>query len=620
MRFRRLVAAFLLVSISGALWAQMTPNAPVKNFRFPRFGENGYTEWVIQGQRGIYDSEEQVRVDEMALRVYSGDERMAKELTLDSPHATLRLKEDRAFSDEAIEIVGANFKISGKGWEWIGETKEIIVQSEVLVEFKQSISGGLTGGNEGGIKATTISSDQLVLQTTEAEYTFEFNGSVSARSGEMDVKSNILIAIADAPEGRREDAAKIESGKLDSIRRILAKEDVVIEQGDRVVRAQEAKFMTREKRVELSGTPQIEVSGAYLSGARVYSRAGEIIIEGSQSEGRAQMILIDTGGLGIQGGAALSNETILLANTIRMQEAGMENQFLFEGQVEVMSGAVMLNAAKMTILAMKVGSAGPADGETSKALKVGEVRRMVAEGGIRIEQEGQIASGERVTFFPAEERAVLSGSPKVTNADAVITGREMELRPGSAIVKGKEDEPVRVLLPEMPDMGYAAFRPNLPGSTQAGTASAIAPAKTVVQSNLLRMTEGLEHTLFRFSGSVEVTATNLKTSCQRLDVIAVEQNISDRGGIGEGFMLNRIEAHDEVIIQQTGRTATADRAFILPAEGKLVLEGTAVVEDERGRVSGHRMVLLQGQRRAIVEGGGPEGERAKITLPALGTN
>jgi len=34
-------------------------------------------------------------------------------------------------------------------------------------------------------------------------------------------------------------------------------------------------------------------------------------------------------------------------------------------------------------------------------------------------------------------------------------------------------------------------------------------------------------------------------------------------------------------------------------------------------VSGHRMTLLQGERRAIVEGGGPDGERARITLPAM---
>ena len=52
-------------------------------------------------------------------------------------------------------------------------------------------------------------------------------------------------------------------------------------------------------------------------------------------------------------------------------------------------------------------------------------------------------------------------------------------------------------------------------------------------------------------------------------------------------------------------------------ESKVVLEGSAVVQDADGRVAGHRITLLQGQRRAIVEGGGPAGARARITLPAI---
>ncbi len=84
----------LLRSIAGllcvcTLQAQMTPSAPVQNFRLPRFGDNGYTQWVLQGGKGIYDSAEQIRIEEMALRVYSGDERMALEMTMDSPEATL---------------------------------------------------------------------------------------------------------------------------------------------------------------------------------------------------------------------------------------------------------------------------------------------------------------------------------------------------------------------------------------------------------------------------------------------------------------------------------------------------------------------------------------------------
>jgi len=600
----------------------MTPNAPVKNFRFPRFGENGYTEWVLQGEKGIYDSEEQIRVEQMALRVYSGDERMAKELTLDSPEATIRLKEDRAFSKKAIKIVGANFTITGTGWEWIGETKEIVVEADTVVTFTQAITGGLSeaSADDGKVRRTVIKSDQLVLQTTEEDYNFEFSGSVRAVSGDMDLQSNILIALADAPGGE-EKAPKLGQGKLDSVREIIAIEEVKILQGGRLVRAGEAKFLTREGRATLTGSPQIEVAGAFLTGAVVRSQAGEIVIEGSPTEGRAQMILTETGGLGLQGVSALSEQTIVLANQITMQEVESENRFLFEERVEVMSGAVQLNAAKMTIFADQAKEAEPT--ETAEGavgdLKVGEVRQLVAEGGVRIEREGQVATGEKVVFYPTEERSELTGQPKVTNGEAVIRGHKMELKPKLAIVTGDGTEKVSVELPEMPDLGYQTFTPTLAKEDEDKKVEEIEPEQTIVRSRLLRMIEEPDRTLFRFTEEVAIAGTNLDATCERLDVIAKERPVASAAkDATERLEVERIEAHDSVVIKQAGRTATASRAFIMPKEGKVVLEDNAVVHDARGRVSGYRMILLQGQRKAIVEGGGGPGqERARITLPAL---
>jgi lipopolysaccharide export system protein LptA len=139
---------------------------------------------------------------------------------------------------------------------------------------------------------------------------------------------------------------------------------------------------------------------------------------------------------------------------------------------------------------------------------------------------------------------------------------------------------------------------------------------TIVTSQLLRMIEEPKQTLFRFTEKVQVTATNLDTTCERLEVITVNQS-GTAPDIKEDLELQRIEAYENVVIKQTGRTATAKKAIFMPKEGKVVLEGSAVVKGEQGRAAGHRMTLFQGQSRAIVEGGGPEGERARVTLPAM---
>lgn len=602
-----------LLCLSESLLGQMTPNAPIQDFRFPRFGDNGYTQWVLQGEQGLYDSEAQIRVEGMALRVYSGDERMALELSLDSPQATLRLQENRAFSKDAIEIVGANFKIIGVGWEWSGETKEIVVKSETVVRFTQGIASAFSDATTGADKQTEIHSERLLLRTTEEAHYFEFTGQVEALSQDMDLKSERLIAEADPPKAREEaTAAPTAPTELDSLRRIFAEDTVTIVQSDKTVRADAAEFFPREERAILSGNTSVTTPGAYLSGQGIRSQSGEIVLTGAEGQGRAQMILSETGGFGLQGASALSAETVVLADTIIMRELPEENRFLFRGAVEVMSGALLMRAEKMTI-ASTPENAAESTAESGE-LRVGDVKSIVAEGNVEIEQSGQLATGEQVTFYPEEQRAVLTGEPRITNGDAVVTGQSMELKPHRAIIRGESADPVMVRLPKLPDMGYDFEGLN---SEKSGTTPEDSePVETVVTSRILRMIEEADHTLFRFTDEVRVEATNLSATSERLDVIAREA-LKPQSDAATPLQLDRIEAHGGVVITQTGRTSTAEKAFILPKEGKVVLEGEAVVDDERGRVSGHRMTLLKGQRRAIVEGGVSGDGRAKITLPAL---
>lgn len=617
MRFSRFLTVPLIFCVTASLYSQMTPIAPIKNFRLPRFGDNGYTQWMLQGEQGIFERDEQVSVKQMAMRIYSGDERMALELSMDSAEGILSLQENLGYSESPITIVGANFKISGIGWEWSGDTKEIIVKQETVAKFTQGIAGAFISIGEteidGDLSKTEIHSDQLVLRTTEEEYYFEFTGSVHAISDQMDLRSETLIALADVPEGREGGGAKLAPSELDSISQIIARDDVTIIQSGKTIKANEAEFFPREQLANLLGAASITMKGAYLSGETIRSQSGEMEVAGNEAAGRAQMILTETGGLGIQGASALTSETIVLANTITMREQPTENHFLFEGSVEVMSGALQMQSARMNIISNKVDQPKTTEAEDLD-LKVGKVKNIVADGGVRIEQDGQVATGEQVTFHPVDERAVLTGDPKVINRKAIVTGIIMELKPNLAIISGEADDPVVVRLPEMPDLGYVAFTPT--SNAAPMPAAQIEREATIVTSQLLRMIEEPKQTLFRFTEEVQVTATNLDTTCERLEVITVNQ-AGTAPDIKEDLELQRIEAYENVVIKQTGRTATAKKAIFMPKEGKVVLEGSAVVKGEQGRAAGHRMTLFQGQSRAIVEGGGPEGERARVTLPAM---
>tara|TARA_B110000196_G_scaffold145389_1_gene125870 strand:- start:1508 stop:3418 length:1911 start_codon:yes stop_codon:yes gene_type:complete len=624
----RSIVALLCVC---TLQAQMTPSAPVQNFRFPHFGENGYTQWVLQGGKGIYDSAEQIRIEEMALRVYSGDERMALEMTMDSPEATLLTAENRAVSDGPIEIVGGDFKVSGVGWTWNGRTKEIEVKFDVVVEFTQGMAGVLTGAvaPEGAaVERTEIHSRSLLLHTTAEAYRFTFTDSVHAVSGEMDLTSEVLVAVADAPKGKEGDSSTVAGGAFGAIRQLIATDQVVIHQGGHVLKASHAEFRLREQAAEFTGNPEIlAASGAYLSGATIRSQEGRVFVTGNADDGRAQLIVSQAEGLGVLGAQIESAQTIVLADSITMRELDAGNQFLFDGSVEVMSGLMIMYSNQLTLFADQ-----PAKGAATTAtprlvagdaemLKVGAVRRVLAKGAVRIEQANKVATSDKVIFYPQEERAELFGSPRVTDGEVIITGDRMELKPSIAVVYSDTDKRVKVVLPEIADLGYEdsqalTLQPDQSQQTPQTPQTPQAPgSETVVQSKTLRMIEETDKTLFRFTESVSVSGTNVHALCGRLDVTAVAVQIAET--TESQLEVQTIEAFDNIVFKQTGRVATSDKATIQPIEGKVVLEGNAVVTDEMGKVSGHRMTLLQGQRRAIVEGDRSTGKRATMTLPEM---
>ena len=634
-----LTSCFFCLCIS---LAQMEPSGEVLDFRLPRFSDKGYPQWILRGAKGINDSSEQIRVEEMLLSVYSGDENKILEMAIDSPKATFLVKENGAVSESTIKIVGSNFKVSGEGWTWDGSKKEIEVKDNVVVEFSQEVAGMLSGralkGNNDS-RLTKIFSDRLLLKTTPESYIFKFVGSVNVVSGDTELKSESLVAIADVPDSQSPEDASMAELELDSINTIIANDQVVISQAGNVLKAEEAEFSLRQQSAEFRGNPSITTAGAYLSGDVIYSEQGLLIVSSNKESGRAQMIVYQAGGFGIVKDVAVSQETVILAETIKMQEFESENQFNFQGSVEVMSGSMMLKTDDLTLY-MDPNADGEkgdtqsdiANEDTNNNIRLGEVVRVTGTGSVYIKQDNQVATCERIVFYPRKEQAVLSGNPKVEHEKAIITGYTMELKQGSALVSSSADQPAQVVLPELPDMGTESLQlmegtqksrpeesePDI-GEVKASDAEfekpEIVKSKTIVRAETLRMTENPDHFLINFIDSVTVEGTNLRASCNLMDLIIVEQ---EKGSDDERqIKVQTINAYEDILFEQSGRRAVADKATIRPIEGEIVLEGNVVVEDEQGKVSGHRVRMHKGERRATVEGDGTEGSRARITLPEM---
>jgi lipopolysaccharide export system protein LptA len=141
------------------------------------------------------------------------------------------------------------------------------------------------------------------------------------------------------------------------------------------------------------------------------------------------------------------------------------------------------------------------------------------------------------------------------------------------------------------------------------------PPPTTITSQQLDMRTTDKESTFLFTGLVTVTGNEIELTCDELEVIALRSDEDMNAAIGELGKFKSLIAKGRVKIIQGDRVATCGRAEVLPGEEKIILTENPLVRDGQSAVTGERMVLFRGERRAVVESGasGP----ARVTLPAI---
>ena len=111
-----------------------------------------------------------------------------------------------------------------------------------------------------------------------------------------------------------------------------------------------------------------------------------------------------------------------------------------------------------------------------------------------------------------------------------------------------------------------------------------------------------KETTITFRDHVVATGTNMRLSCDYLEVIVI------RGGdvtatVGKLEKFKSMVAIGNVRMVQGDREAACGRAEVLPGEEKVTLSENPVVvdHDQKTRIAGEEITMLRGQRRLIVK-------------------
>ena len=140
----------------------------------------------------------------------------------------------------------------------------------------------------------------------------------------------------------------------------------------------------------------------------------------------------------------------------------------------------------------------------------------------------------------------------------------------------------------------------------AGLLPVFAPAQTATLQTTVIESDGPgemvstdTETTITFRDNVRVTGTNMKLSCDYLEVVVVRTG--DKTATLDKF--RSMLATGNVRMIQGDREAACGRAEVRPEEEKVVLSGNPVVvdHDQNTRIAGEKITMLRGQRKVEVE-------------------
>ena len=131
--------AIALVAIAALALGQMREGTPVVRFKLPLFNELGFRTWYLRGEKGVYESENQIRIQDLTISQYSGDGNDLLVSRMTSPEAIFQMEESRAFGLGQLNVESQAFKITGRDWIWDGKKKEININQNVRVVINGEI-------------------------------------------------------------------------------------------------------------------------------------------------------------------------------------------------------------------------------------------------------------------------------------------------------------------------------------------------------------------------------------------------------------------------------------------------------------------------------------------------
>ena len=582
--------------LSFPLWAKIEISESVKDFRYPRFSENGFIEWVLRGQSGTYD-ESLIAVDAFNLRLYSTDAKTAVMCEVLSDHAILDTEAGVSYSNNQISIKGDGFEIIGFDWIWNSDERFVEIKADVQVEFDQGISSVFsTSKNDFG---TSIKSDYLRLDLKEDRYLFNFKDRVLLASDTLKLFSNSLqLESLNYSQNEMDLSAMSDFSSLVLIEGSGNAEALF---SDQRIQSDSFEILPRQENAFFYDNAVLSFNNTRLEGDKIEVNRSNIRVTSREKIDYCSLSieLAEDPTLAKQS-PAFSRHIYIQSKAIDLTKTLSGYDFIFQDEVFYKSLSFRLFSNWLFVQTLESLL------ENTKT-RIQELAYSEAKGSVYMEHVNYQVGAESMKHFPLENRLELTGLVDFKSDLASIESDRLLIEE-TLIQAFKIENRVQVNLPysdlfsfDMSIESVSSVDSESTESNESTLASSVILADEVILSSV---EDGYD---CYFSKSVSLNRANFNMLSDKLQINWVR---SDE--LLSGFKVNDLIAEQSVQLSQNHFYATSDTVHMPSDSDTIELIGNAQMTDQKGSVSGERIVFNRSNQQTSIFGSKESGQRAKV--------
>ena len=583
---------YLTIGFLTLLIGEIQITESVNQFRYPKFSDNGFIEWVLEGKSGTYD-QSNISIENLKLRIYSGDQSARSLSNITGENCIFDSDAQIAKSNDSILIKGSGFDLSGNQWAYDLSNEIISVNSDATVRFSQNIDSIFSGVEQKG--ETTIKSDQMRLIIEPTRYLFTFEGNCTLSSDSITLNSELLEL--ELLNNSNRINFTVPTGELSGMKSIHGKGDVQFTGMEQLIQSEEFSIEPKENKAIFSGDALVQYNQIILKGDLIDLKQYEVEVLSLDNN----LSSFSNSKLDDQVSNYNQSSIFIQSKNIALLKQADTYEYYFEKDVFFISELYKINAEWLYLKTEEILDINSE--EMFQNITITE-----AKDNVIVKHADYQISGGNLKYLPIDNQLEINNEVAYMSDFAKLKSDHLIIE-NNTLFAHSDHELIEVILPNTTDFNFE-FNEDFDSSEESENSA------TVVYSNDLKInTYDTIHDCI-FSGAVSLINGNFTLNSDQL-TMKWEPMQTDTINTA-GYTIDKMIADGSVTMEQLNYFASANTVEILPDRKMFHLLGDAHFKDSNGSIWGEQIEFDRKLKQTKVTGS-QAGERARIQFDIFGT-